>query len=146
MRTALFLFLLSLACSSHAQEAPAVPDLTVVVSGDFDSPSGHPECEGKEAAERERCTAGVVLREVKARIPEAPAGWESYEDLAVRFDVNAFGNVTGIVVESMEDRAIYQAVVTTLYALPKFIPARKDGKGTGSRYELRYPMRMVFGD
>ncbi|MCB0787340.1 MAG: hypothetical protein KDC02_24380 [Flavobacteriales bacterium] len=140
------LICLSITSYMHAQVTPAQPQPTVVVSGDFDSPSGHPECEGEEGAERERCTAEVVLREVKARIPEAPAGWESYEDMGIRFDVNAFGNITGIVVESMEDQVIHQAVVTTLYALPKFIPARKDGKGMGSRYELRYPMRLVFGE
>ena len=146
MRTAASLICLSVASFVLAQETPALQEPTVVVSGDFDTPSGHPECDAREGTDRERCTAEVILREVKARIPEAPAGWESYEDMGIRFDVNAFGNITGIVVESMEDQVIHQAVVTTLYALPKFIPARKDGKGMGSRYELRYPMRLVFGE
>ncbi len=115
-------------------------------TGTFTEAAAHPLCAQLAGDERKSCTAMQVLNEIRSRLEATPpaAPPPDYARVRVSFDVDRYGEVRSITVNYGGDDAMSQAVVTALYALPKFAPAVHDGTKTACHCSFSYAPSLLF--
>ena len=120
--------------------------MTWAFTGDHAEPPAHPSCLEGSATERQACTGEAVLNEIRGKIKLAAP--ETMPPASVRvqvdFDVNQFGDVKQVNVTYGGDVSISRSIITALYALPKFIPAKKEGFRTASHCSFSYAPALLF--
>lgn len=139
------LFVLFSMCSLSAaaqDSSTGAPEYTIGISGDYDVAPTHPTC--ADSKERENCFAEAILAELQARTTHRPSENSLDSDLEITMGINPFGNIISITVGSLQDQELYQAVIKSLYALPKMLPATKGDAGAASTVEIIYPLSTVF--
>jgi hypothetical protein len=130
----------------HGQtEVPTVNSTDVKVTGAFDVAPAPPACAESEGQARLNCISDEVLAATrKGSDPSADrSGPHSYPVL-ITFVINQYGEMKDIRVEHTGASELPKKVIVALYALPKFIAARKDGKAVGATVSITYPFEALF--
>ena len=114
-----------------------------VISGDFTLSSAHPKCvQGKTTEERAKCSAGEVLREIRAHLQGAPP--KSLDVVVVEFDIDQYGDVKAINANTGNEAQVGQALIVALHGLPKFEPARKGDARAASHCSFAYAVGDLY--
>ncbi len=119
------------------------------VKGDFDTQFAHPDCSEPEGDEQEGCTTKALIEAIKNNLNYNPEEGnkpvEKDKAVDISFSINQYGNVKSIRVDYTGDPRISQSIIQALYAVPRMIPAHKDGKAVPSSCELSLPYETLFG-
>lgn len=160
LRSLLIIGLLPLAISSLAQtdvvktpdsptartgEIPIIVPVDVTVIGDIDVAPAPPACNDTEGQDRSSCIHKEVLAAIrKGMDASADRSGPHSHPVMITFVINQFGEMKDIRVEHTGSTELPKKVIVALYALPKFSPARKDGKAVGSTVKITYPYESLF--
>lgn len=126
-------------------EVPTANTTDVKVTGEFDVAPAPPACAESEGQARLNCISTEVLAAIrKGSDPSADrSGPHSYPVL-ITFVINQYGEMKDIRVEHTGASDLPKKVIVALYALPKFIAARKDGRAVGATVSITYPYEALF--
>ncbi len=74
----------------------------------------------------------------------ADASGPHSQPVLITFAINQFGEMKDIRVEHTGSSDLPKKVIVALYALPRFVPAKKDGASVGTVISLSYPYDALF--
>ncbi|MCB0770531.1 MAG: hypothetical protein KDC00_09010 [Flavobacteriales bacterium] len=117
----------------------------VLVSGSYDIAPAPPSCADTEGDGRLNCLSTEVLAAVRKRMDQgAQASGPHARPVSISFAIDQFGDMKDIRVEHTGSSELPKKVIVALYALPKFIPAKKDGASVGTTVSISYPYEALF--
>lgn len=121
----------------------------VEISGEFDLPFAHPECNLDDPVERKDCSTQQLIKDIRKNLTYDPSKGgkpvESDKAVDIRFSVNQFGNIKSIRVVYTGDKQISQSIIQALYSVPKMLPARKGGSAVPCAVDMSIPYESIFG-
>ena len=126
-------------------EMPTIRSKEVKVTGEYDVAPAPPACAELAGEARQNCISVEVLAAVRKGLDQnAQASGPHSHPVLITFVINQFGDMKDIRVEHTGSSDLPKKVIVALYALPKFVPAKKDGSSVGTTVSITYPYEALF--
>jgi hypothetical protein len=126
-------------------EMQTISSKDVQVKGDYDVAPAPPACTELAGEARLNCVSSEVLAAIrKGMDQDAQAAGPHSHPVLISFVINQFGDMKDIRVEHTGSSDLPKKVIVALYALPKFVPAKKNGASVGTTLNITYPYAALF--